>query len=106
MALKNVEGFWFSWDDKKSEWNLRNRKFDFEAAIDAFFDEYAVLTPNIEWEGEERQQLIGCIAKAGIIAVIHAVWSMEFEDEKVIRIISARRADRSERKEYFGASEA
>jgi hypothetical protein len=100
MGMKQADGVWFSWDDEKSERNHRRREFDFEAAVDAFFDEFALGGPNMDWSGEERYELIGRIPNTGIIVVVYTVWNFEDQDEELYRIISARRANKSERAKY------
>jgi len=101
MALFEVDDLWFSWDDKKSERNFRIRGFNFEAAVDAFFDEYAEFSRNMEWKGEERYQVVGSVPNLGVIVVIFSIWYFEETDEKVHRIISARQAEPPERKRYL-----
>lgn len=101
MALRQSEGFWFSWDDEKSEKNLRKRDFDFGAAADAFFDEFALCNPNMDWQGEERSEIIGKIPTIGIIVVVYAIWELEGSNEQIYRIISARRANQAESRKYF-----
>ncbi len=101
MGLKNVDGFWFSWDDNKSERNWRIREFNFEAAIEVFFDEYAEFSGNMEWKGEERYQVIGNVPHIGVIVVIFSAWYLEGTNEEVYRIISARQGEAPERKRYF-----
>lgn len=104
MGLKKIGGVWFEWDDRKSDKNYDKRKFDFEAAVEAFFDEHAVLGDNMDWQAEKRWQLIGKIPVTGVIVVVYTIRLFEDSDEEIYRIISARRAESAELKEYFGES--
>lgn len=103
MALQQSEGCWFSWDDGKSEQNYRRREFDFGAAVDAFFDEFALSNTNMDWQGEERLEIIGRIPVIGIIVAIYAIWQAEGSNEEIYRIISARRANKKECAKYNDA---
>jgi len=90
----------FAWDPEKSASNKRKHGVDFTAAARAFQDPHRALSksnrPHIP---EERYLLVG--ASAGdIIAVVFT-----FRADQ-IRIISARRASRDERREYSKSSAA
>ena len=56
----------------------------------------------MEWQEEERYQVIGRIPTIGIVVVIFSIWYFEDTDEKIHRIISARRAEPPEQKRYLG----
>jgi uncharacterized DUF497 family protein len=49
-------------------------------------------------DGELRWQTIGLVGDAAIVLVAHTVH--EYGQEEVIRIVSARLADRKERRQY------
>jgi uncharacterized protein len=87
----------FEWDDRKAWANRAKHGISFEEAITAFDDPFALVavdtrhsTPN-----EERTWLIG----AADVAVLVIVYTAR-EAGDVLRIISARRASRRERKRY------
>ena len=87
----------FSWDGRKARENLRKHGVSFEEAATAFSDENARLMHNPEHsEIEDRFVLLGFSSKLRILIVCHVYR----QDEKEIRIISARKADRNERKQY------
>jgi hypothetical protein len=88
----------FEWDETKAESNLRKHGIDFDDAIEVFYDPDAVVEQDRIVDGELRWQAIGRASRSAILYVAHTV-DNEGQDE-VIRIISARRADRRERRRY------
>lgn len=89
----------FEWDDAKSEFCFHQRGFDFAYVIKAFFDpDRLVREDNRYVYGEERYQLIGSIE--GRLYVI--VFTPR---HKVTRIISARKANQREVKQYENRSD-
>ncbi len=89
----------FEWDDAKAETNLRKHGVRFEEAALVFNDPLAVSVQDRIENGEERWQTIGMVGACLLLLVAHTV---RFEDEgiEVVRIISARRVDRKERRRY------
>ena len=89
----------FQWNRRKSSENKRKHQVSFEEAKTAFFDENARVIPDSEHsDDEDRFVLLGLSIKLRLLVVVHAYR----EDDGVIRIISARKADPSERKQYAG----
>jgi uncharacterized DUF497 family protein len=89
----------FEWDPRKSRVNKAKHGIEFDEARTAFLDENARVIPDPEHsEGEERFVLMGLSVQLRVLIVCHCYR----EDQGVIRIISARRADPSERKQYAG----
>jgi uncharacterized DUF497 family protein len=87
----------FVWDERKNLENQRKHGISFEEATTIFADENARLIRDSDHsESEDRFILIGFGAKLRIIVVVHAYR----QDEKEIRIISARKATPKERKQY------
>ena len=87
----------FSWDDRKARENLRKHGVSFEEATTAFADEKARLKHDPEHSrGEDRFILLGFSAKLRMLVVAHAYRQAETE----VRVISARKATRNERKQY------
>lgn len=87
----------FEWDEKKSTSNLRKHDVSFDEASTVFSDELARLIPDPDSEGEERFILMGVSSQLRMLTVCHCERS-----SNVVRIISARKADKSERKQYEG----
>jgi len=87
----------FEWDSTKATSNLRKHGVAFEEARTVFEDDEALLIADPEHSAaEERFVLIGLSAALRVIVVVHC----ERDDGDVIRIISARKADRGERADY------
>ena len=87
----------FSWDDKKESQNLQKHGVSFEEAATVFADENARLKHDPDHsQREDRFLLLGFSAKLRMLVVVHAYQ----QDETEIRIISARKATRNERKQY------
>ena len=86
----------FSWDSKKNKSNKRKHKVSFEEAESCFFDPMHILISDPDHsQDEERMVLLGMSSNSRLLIVVHAE---VVEDE--IRIISARKADKKERKSY------
>ena len=87
----------FAWDEKKNRANTRKHKVSFEEAETVFKDENAIqyFDPDHS-EDEDRFILLGVSARRRVLIVCHCFR----ESELVIRIVSARRADKSEGRAY------
>lgn len=87
----------FEWDERKNQANQRKHGISFEEAKSVFFDEVAVeFYDDTHSEWEDRFLLLGMSATFKILLVCHCFR----ESESVIRIISARKASKNERKFY------
>jgi uncharacterized DUF497 family protein len=88
----------FEWDARKAEGNRRKHGISFEEAVTVFYDDNALLLsdPDHSYD-EERFLLMGFSERSRILVVSHSFR----EAEQVIRIISARKATTSERKQYY-----
>ncbi|MCR4288345.1 MAG: BrnT family toxin [Deltaproteobacteria bacterium] len=88
----------FDWDDGKDISNQKKHGISFEEAETVFLDENALLIhdPDHSCE-EERFVLLGLSAKLRMLVVNHCYR----KNDEVIRIISARKATRMERKQYW-----
>ena len=89
----------FRWDEAKAAANERKHRIRFETAARVFADPFALSEQDRIEGGEYRWQTIGSIEGLVVLLVAHAV-NDEDEGTHVITIISARRADRSERMRY------
>ena len=88
----------FEWDPTKAADNLRKHGVSFQTAARVFTDPYALVELDRLENGEERWQTIGVVE--GVLMLMVAHIGREQDDIEVIRIISARRADRRERRRY------
>lgn len=92
-----MPGLRFEWDETKNRANKRNHGASFEEAQTIFYDDWAVLVEDEDpGEPEERFALLGMSAGLRSLVVCHCYR----EDDEVIRIFSARRANRHERRDY------
>ena len=87
----------FVWDSRKASANEKKHGVSFEEAESVFLDEQALLIGDPEHsEDEDRFVLLGLGVRLRILVVCHYYR----ESDSEIRLISARKADRAERKEY------
>jgi hypothetical protein len=81
------------WDAEKAAANLRKHRVDFADAETALRDEMAMTMPDDEGE---RFVTLGMDALGRLLVVVY-----EWRDDDV-RLISARKASRAERRQYEG----
>ena len=88
----------FEWDDKKEKANIKRHGVSFDEARTVFYDENAIqfFDPDHS-EDEDRFLMLGISIKHQTLVVCHCFR----ESETVVRIISARKADRTEEHEYW-----
>ena len=88
----------FVWDEEKDRANQRKHRISFAEARTVFYDENAREYSDPDHsESEERFILLGISGRLRVLVVCHCYR----ESESVIRIISARRAQRSEEETYW-----
>ncbi|MBK1725275.1 BrnT family toxin [Thiocystis violacea] len=92
----------FEWDPAKAVVNRRKHSVSFETALRVFADPFAFTIPERIEDGEQRWQTIGCVEGDVILLVAHTVREEDEDGQliEVIRLISARAADRTERRRY------
>ncbi len=83
------------WNPRKAAENLQKHGVDFADAVIALEDERA-LTIEDKDHDEQRFKTLGMGPSIKILYVIHT-----YRKNDLIRIISARKADRSETKQYY-----
>lgn len=88
-----------NWDEKKSQANLKKHGVGFEAAQLVFDDPLHVSRQDRIEAGEIRWQTLGMADGVVLLLVAHT-WHETETGEEHIRIISARRATKLERKFY------
>ncbi|MDO7083700.1 BrnT family toxin [Pseudocolwellia sp. AS88] len=87
----------FEWDPAKASANIKKHGVSFDEAQSVFFDSYARLIPDPDSSfGEERFIILGLSSDFKALVVCHCYR----EPDDSIRIISARKADKFERKQY------
>jgi uncharacterized DUF497 family protein len=87
----------FEWDTNKAIANLRKHGVSFGDAITVFSDEFArIIYDPDHSKNEDRFVLLGMSATARLLVVCHCYR----ENDELIRIISARKADKHEAQLY------
>lgn len=92
-----MSGIQFKWDEKKNRKNKREHGVSFEEAQTVFLDENAIrfFDPDHS-EDEDRFIMLGISFKLRVLVVCHCYR----ENDEVIRLISARKADKDEIRDY------
>lgn len=89
----------FEWDCAKADINRRKHGVAFEEARSVFYDDFAFqFFDDDHSEGEDRFILLGLSDQRRLLIVCHC----ERQHGEVIRIISARKATKSEAVFYSG----
>ena len=88
----------FEWDEAKSRVNRRKHGVSFEEAQSVFLDENAIRFFDPEHSADEdRFLMLGISVRLRVLVVCHCFRS----GDAVIRIISARKADKKECANYW-----
>lgn len=92
-----METLKFEWDENKNEINKSKHNLSFEEAKTVFYDAEAILFDDPDHsEEEERFLILGFTAGAKLCIVSHCYRG----NDGIIRIISARKATRTEANFY------
>ncbi len=83
----------FEWDPAKAANNLAKHGIEFVDATEVFDDPDVYITPDPRWYSEIRFQAIGTV-KRELALIVYTMRGTAY------RIISARRANRRERRTY------
>jgi hypothetical protein len=87
----------FEWDPRKATANRRKHGVRFEEARTVFLDENALLRPDEKHsDDEDRFVLLGLSGQVRTLVVCHCYR----QNDGVIRLISARKANSAERQQY------
>ena len=93
--MKELE---FEWDNRKETANVKKYGVSFVEARTAFYDEGAIQFYDPDYsEQEDRFILLGLSLKPQVLVVCHCFR----ESETIVRIISARKADKDEEQVYW-----
>jgi len=89
-------GIEFEWDGRKANLNRRKHGISFDEATTVFSDPLSATIPDPLHSDldDERLVTMGLSAQGNLLVVVH------LDSNDRIRIISARRATRSERRNY------
>jgi len=84
----------FEWDESKAAGNLKKHKVSFEEAKTVFSDPFSITIDDPEHSADEMRFIdIGSSANGTILVV-------SYTERSKIRLISARKAGKAERKTY------
>jgi uncharacterized DUF497 family protein len=87
----------FEWDERKAKLNKSKHHISFEEAKSVFYDTFARLIPDPDHsDEEERFILLGMSERLHILVVCHCYR----KGDSVIRLISARKANKHEKDIY------
>lgn len=84
----------FEWDESKARANLSKHAVSFGEASTVFGDPLSLTIPDPHSQAEDRFIILGHSNQGKLLVVVHT------ERGDNIRIISARRASRRERRDY------
>lgn len=88
----------FEWDEHKNAINKSKHNVSFEEAKTVFYDEQALVIDDPDHsEQEDRFIILGQSSTAKLLVVCHCYR----ESDTVIRIISARKATKTESTQYY-----
>ena len=99
-AFRDVSGAY----EEKNRLNQKKHRISFEMAALAFEDECCLVRPDrVDETGEQRWYAIGAARlspDASVVLFVVHVYREEIDGEEIIRIISARRADKDDFRRY------
>ena len=92
-----MNGLRFEWDSRKNQSNIQRHGIPFEEAQTAFMDDKGILIGDPDHsEAEDRFVLLGLSLRLRLLVVSHS-----YRQDDVVRIISARKANRMETGAYI-----
>jgi uncharacterized protein len=89
---------WVTWDPAKNQKNIKRHGISFEEAQFVFDDPYSFMEPDRVVDGEQRWHTVGVIRGTLLIIVAHTY--EEQDGKEHAHLISARKADKHERRAY------
>ena len=90
----------FEWDPTKARQNARKHRITFERGATVFLDPNALsLFDDQHSEEEERWITLG-LDETGVLLVLSHTYHEETENSARVRLISARKATKNEKKQY------
>ena len=87
----------FTWDENKNKANIKKHKIGFNDVIPAFLDEKAISFEDKRYNYSDGQRMI--LIGKGKNDLLYVVYA-ELEDGDILRIVSARHAEKPEIKRY------
>lgn len=84
----------FQWDEEKNEQNVRKHGFDFADAWEVFQNPLIARIDNREDYGQDRWHGVGVLQRCTVVIVFAE------RDPDIVRIISLRKANKNEKRQY------
>jgi uncharacterized DUF497 family protein len=84
----------FEWDSHKAATNVRKHDISFDVACEVFFDPFLHYLEDEMADGELRETVIGMTENWQLLQVVYVL------RVDMVRVISARKATKSERRWY------
>ena len=88
----------FEWDENKNQINIDKHGISFEEAMTVFYDPDALVTHDEDHSDDEDRFLILGISEALHLLIVCHCYR---EENETIRIISARKANKTEARQYY-----
>jgi uncharacterized DUF497 family protein len=85
----------YEWDPAKAETNLKKHGVSFADAVTVFDDEFALTREDADAQDEPRFVTLGMDATGALLVVVYT-----YRGTNSIRLISAWKGDRGQRKQY------
>ena len=92
-----MEEYSFQWDENKRKINIGKHRIDFSDVVNIFYDDETIIIEDPEHYNEQRYIALGIDTKCRSVLVVHV-----YREIDVIRIISARKANKRECKQFAG----
>ena len=92
----------FEWDLEKARSNEQKHGIGFETAVLVFKDRYRETVEDFGRYVEQRWKTIGAVGGTNLVLVVHTTteWNEDGSPVEVIRLISARKPTKHERRRY------
>ena len=90
----------FEWDPAKARQNARKHRVTFERGATVFLDPRALSLFDDRHSDEEERWITLVLDDAGTLLVVCHTYHEEAEDRAPVRLISARKATKKEKKQY------
>jgi uncharacterized DUF497 family protein len=90
----------FEWDPEKAKGNLTKHEVAFENAATVFRDPNALSVSDEDHSGTEDRWITMGFDSAGALLVVHHTFQNVDESTCLVRVISARKATKTEARQY------
>ncbi len=90
----------FEWDPEKAKGNLVKHEVAFESAATVFLDPIALSVFDEDHSGDEERWITMGFDRSGALLVVHHTFHNVDESTCSVRVISARKATKTEARQY------